>query len=367
MCFKCGEIIPSDSEYCPYCLVSQYVRCPKCGFRYLAQYPGCYKCGTNREQYIKQKEEERIKEEQRKKEEEEAERVKRVKEEMARREKEEIVRRKKEEEEAEQRRREEEARERRKKEAEEKDRQLREKWRIQSLPIFKEVKSYIDTFLIEVKEKKRLTTTEGEEFGAILCLWMFMSSLFFGVLVAVFPDSDPLGLLFLIAGIFSLIPTFVIRFIFGVEFYYWDPSIQLNQFEKYLVEYPPSNYVIRFICEQFIAKKCCLNDADNHLATFIKLNEQMVLDLQTGCRIVKNMAAAMRKNSDFYKLSIEEKQLELKRFLDNEVILRLPILFAINEIVSEQNYWTRLNCLEQENVEKEFCNVFITQLGYKNG
>ena len=52
LCYNCEQVIPSDSEYCPYCQKAQYVICPKCGFRYLAQYPSCYKCGTNREQYF---------------------------------------------------------------------------------------------------------------------------------------------------------------------------------------------------------------------------------------------------------------------------------------------------------------------------
>ena len=55
LCFNCEQVIPSDSEYCPYCQKAQYVICPKCGFRYLAQYPSCYKCGTNRDKYYEQK------------------------------------------------------------------------------------------------------------------------------------------------------------------------------------------------------------------------------------------------------------------------------------------------------------------------
>ena len=70
ICWKCGEIIPNDSEYCPFCGGQLFVSCPKCGHRYSAQYPNCNKCGTNREQYLKQiKEQKEEEERQRKKEE----------------------------------------------------------------------------------------------------------------------------------------------------------------------------------------------------------------------------------------------------------------------------------------------------------
>lgn len=62
VCFACGEIIPSDSEYCPYCRKKLYVKCPKCGNTYSSQFPACNKCGTNRNQYLKaEKEREQIK------------------------------------------------------------------------------------------------------------------------------------------------------------------------------------------------------------------------------------------------------------------------------------------------------------------
>lgn len=75
VCYSCGEIIPSDSEYCPYCSKELYVACPKCGHHYSSQFPACNKCGTNRSQYYrkleaekeeaKRLEKERIQEEER--------------------------------------------------------------------------------------------------------------------------------------------------------------------------------------------------------------------------------------------------------------------------------------------------------------
>ncbi len=59
LCFKCGELIPSSSEFCPYCGEALTVDCPKCSFRYPAHFKYCPKCGTNRLEFLKQKDIER--------------------------------------------------------------------------------------------------------------------------------------------------------------------------------------------------------------------------------------------------------------------------------------------------------------------
>ncbi len=73
-CYSCGEIIPINSEYCPYCSKELYVTCPKCGHKYSSQFPACNKCGTNRNQYYRkleaEKEEARKLEEKRRQEQE---------------------------------------------------------------------------------------------------------------------------------------------------------------------------------------------------------------------------------------------------------------------------------------------------------
>lgn len=51
-CYKCNNVIPGDSNFCPYCQIELYVTCPKCGLKYSSQYPSCSQCGTNREEYI---------------------------------------------------------------------------------------------------------------------------------------------------------------------------------------------------------------------------------------------------------------------------------------------------------------------------
>ncbi len=67
-CYSCGEIIPIDSEYCPYCRKKLYETCPKCGATYSSQFKACNKCGTDRTQYyLKLKAEEQEKRIQEKK------------------------------------------------------------------------------------------------------------------------------------------------------------------------------------------------------------------------------------------------------------------------------------------------------------
>ena len=51
-CYKCNNVIPGDSKYCPRCQIKLYVTCPKCGVEYSSQYPACNQCGTNREEYL---------------------------------------------------------------------------------------------------------------------------------------------------------------------------------------------------------------------------------------------------------------------------------------------------------------------------
>lgn len=61
-CYKCNNVIPNNSTYCPYCQVKLYTECPKCGVKYSSQYPACNQCGTNRLEYIEtqRREKERI-------------------------------------------------------------------------------------------------------------------------------------------------------------------------------------------------------------------------------------------------------------------------------------------------------------------
>jgi hypothetical protein len=60
-CYKCNNVLPSGSKYCPFCQTELYVSCPKCEVKYSSQYPNCSQCGTNRQKFIQmeKKEQER--------------------------------------------------------------------------------------------------------------------------------------------------------------------------------------------------------------------------------------------------------------------------------------------------------------------
>lgn len=78
VCYACGEIIPTDSRFCPYCNKELYVTCPKCGCEYSSQYPICNKCGTNRVKYNEEQKQisiQKAKEEYQKRQEEEADQL----------------------------------------------------------------------------------------------------------------------------------------------------------------------------------------------------------------------------------------------------------------------------------------------------
>ena len=80
-CYKCNQVIPANSAFCPWCQTELFVTCPKCGNQYSSQYPACNQCGTNLKVYIR--EQERLKEQRLEKQRKEEER-KRVEEEQRR-------------------------------------------------------------------------------------------------------------------------------------------------------------------------------------------------------------------------------------------------------------------------------------------
>lgn len=51
-CYKCNNVIPGNSKFCPCCNIELYITCPKCGVKYSSQYSICNQCGTNREEYL---------------------------------------------------------------------------------------------------------------------------------------------------------------------------------------------------------------------------------------------------------------------------------------------------------------------------
>lgn len=51
-CYKCNQVIPANSAFCPWCQTELFVTCPKCANKYSSQYPSCNQCGTNLEMYM---------------------------------------------------------------------------------------------------------------------------------------------------------------------------------------------------------------------------------------------------------------------------------------------------------------------------
>ena len=50
-CYKCNQVIPANSAFCPWCQTELFVTCPKCGHKYSSQYPACNQCGTDLKLY----------------------------------------------------------------------------------------------------------------------------------------------------------------------------------------------------------------------------------------------------------------------------------------------------------------------------
>ena len=61
-CYKCNNVIPANSKFCPCCKTELYTVCPKCGVKYSTQYQICNQCGTDRQEYLQlhRKEQERV-------------------------------------------------------------------------------------------------------------------------------------------------------------------------------------------------------------------------------------------------------------------------------------------------------------------
>ena len=55
ICPFCGEIIPADAEYCPYCRKALKTKCLKCNKLFPSQFPSCPHCGTNQQEYKEKK------------------------------------------------------------------------------------------------------------------------------------------------------------------------------------------------------------------------------------------------------------------------------------------------------------------------
>ena len=45
VCYKCNEIIPSDSNFCPFCGIKLNINCPECGHIFSSKFMFCNHCG----------------------------------------------------------------------------------------------------------------------------------------------------------------------------------------------------------------------------------------------------------------------------------------------------------------------------------
>lgn len=88
-CYKCNNVIPGDSKFCPCCKIELYTVCPNCGAKYSSQYQICNQCGTDRLEYLQlqREEQERI---------EKIKREERIRQEKLERERQEVERKQKE-------------------------------------------------------------------------------------------------------------------------------------------------------------------------------------------------------------------------------------------------------------------------------
>lgn len=52
LCYKCKEVVPIKSDFCPSCGIKLNQECPKCGNVFSSQYAFCNRCGVHIEEYI---------------------------------------------------------------------------------------------------------------------------------------------------------------------------------------------------------------------------------------------------------------------------------------------------------------------------
>ena len=55
LCWNCGEVIPANSKFCPFCGTETKRTCPNCGHQFSSQYPICPECGANYQESLNNK------------------------------------------------------------------------------------------------------------------------------------------------------------------------------------------------------------------------------------------------------------------------------------------------------------------------
>lgn len=60
LCWNCGEVIPKNSKFCPFCGKETTRTCPNCGHKFSSQYPICPECGSNYKETLERIEKESV-------------------------------------------------------------------------------------------------------------------------------------------------------------------------------------------------------------------------------------------------------------------------------------------------------------------
>lgn len=367
LCYSCGEIIPADSEYCPYCQVSQYVYCPKCGYRHLAQYPSCYKCGTNREQYLKQKEEEKREQEIRRKREEEERRkaeerrreeeLRRRREEEAERRRVEAIRRAKAEETA--------------RKADERRRQAAaEAVHMQNVE-YHWFADYIRQNKERLLEKQKKLNKRG--IGSIITLVISVIATFSSM---AFLDTEFWWLMLVVIGI-GVVSCIIAFSTANSEDYHTIEYYILKQYENAHGESASHthSYVIPYLFERIVVKNEPLNGWNNtgtesehtirneskdsiiqNVPSKSVVNEAL---FESAFVYLQNMVVDLQHlEGGFESKTWDEKKRYLERYLSDHVLISPATNSIVETVIADVRYWTKPNCLNIDNLGRELIKVF---------
>ncbi len=378
LCFSCGEIIPGEAEYCPFCQKEQYVKCPNCGFRYLAQYPSCYKCGTNRESYLREK--------KAKEEEEQKRREAQAKEEAEKH----RIQKEKEMRDAENRRLFEAQRieiERRRKQREQ---EAKDNLRTHELGwidkyLWNNRTTIVDTINEDLKKTRR------GHLGYRVCFIFFISVCLIGLIsVPIFVLVD--DVVVESDNFVSFFTSFIIGSIlfcllFAVLYAKSEPPLPKDMIKKLICDkyFESSNGIpIRLVSSGDFDRLLDRNgitlshdglslsslDSSSHNSEFIQQPHSQELSSSPERFVyvepttpyskafiyLQNMAIHF-EHSDFLQKTLEEKRCMLERYCSDHLISDSNTSVIVEAIISDYSYWLTPNCLKPDSLSRELRKI----------